>query len=79
MLIIVQISSVLHTYLRDYSGFIDVFAIAPPINTPLLLQVSKINILAWNISLSWKIFDHIQPVSPTSAQLQLPIHHLAGK
>ncbi len=65
-----------HTHLRDYGGLVDVLAVAPPIHTALLLQVSEVDVPPRNISLSREISDHFQPVSAASAQLLFPIHHL---
>lgn len=55
---------------------VDVFAVAPPVHTALLLQVREVNVSARNESLSREISDHVQSVSAASAQLLFPIHRL---
>ena len=65
------------THLRDYGRLVDVFAVAPPIHTALLLQVGEVDVPARNEALSREVSDHIQPVPAAPALLLFPIHHLS--
>lgn len=65
-------------YIRDEGGLVDIFNVAPSIQTVLLLQLCDVHIYAWNESLSRQISDHIQPVPATTAVYLFTIHHLSG-
>lgn len=62
--------------LRDYGWFVDVFAVAPPVQTALLLQLCQVDICAREQALFRQIPDHIQSISSTFAHLLLSIHWL---
>lgn len=60
--------------LGDYGRLVEVFAVAPPVQTALLLQFCNVDISAWKQALIRQILDHNQSESATSAQLLLSIH-----
>lgn len=64
-------------YLGHYGGLVDVFAVAPPVQTFLLLQSCDVDVSARQETLVREIPDHVQAVPAASAQLFLPIHHLS--
>lgn len=66
----------IYTHFRDYGGLVDVSAVAPPIHTALLLQVSEVDIPARNVPQSREIPHDIKPVPAAPAQLLFSIHHL---
>lgn len=65
-------------YLGHYSRLVDVFAVAPPIQTFLLLKFCNVDISARLETLVREIPDHIQTVPAASAQLLVPIHQLSA-
>lgn len=65
-------------YLGHYRRLIDVFAVAPPIQTFLLLKFCNVDLSASPEALVREIPDHIQAVPAASAQLLMPIHHLSA-
>lgn len=66
-----------HMYLGHYGRVVDVFAVAPPVQTFLLLKFCDVDVSARQEPLVREISDHIQAVPAASAQLLLPIHHLS--
>lgn len=64
-------------YLRDEGGLVDIFTVAPPIQTILLLQLCDIHIYAWSESQRRQISDHVQPVPAATAIYLFAIHHLS--
>lgn len=67
-----------HMYLRHYGRVVDVFAVAPTVQTFLLLKFCDVDVFARQETLVREIPDHVQAVSAASAQLVLPIHHLSA-
>lgn len=64
-------------YLRDEGGLVDIWTVAPSIQTVLLLQLCDIHIYAWNDSLGRQISDHVQSVPTTTAAYLFAMHHLS--
>lgn len=66
-----------HMYLGHYGRLVDVFAVAPPVQTFLLLKFCDIDVPARQETLVREIPDHVQAVPAASAHLLVPIHHLS--
>lgn len=66
-----------HMYLRNYGRLVDVCAVAPPVQTFLLLKFCDVDVSARQETLVREDPDHVQAVPAAFAQLLLPVHHLS--
>lgn len=67
-----------HTDLSDDVGFVDVSAVAPSIQTALLLQVSEVDVPPRDVPLSRQVSDLIQSVSTALTWHLSTAHHREG-